>query len=112
MATEIQELPEQGEIVVATVTKVMDHGAYVTLDEYNNIQGFLHISEIAHHRVVSVKNHVKTGDEVQVKVLGIDEDKQKISLSIKATQQAPKPKATDKKDEIEELPDRPQFSRN
>ncbi|MSV33961.1 MAG: S1 RNA-binding domain-containing protein, partial [Nitrosarchaeum sp.] len=35
MSTEIQEMPEQGEIVLATITKVMDHGAYVTLDEYN-----------------------------------------------------------------------------
>jgi translation initiation factor 2 subunit 1 len=47
MTTEVQELPEVGEIVVATVTKIMDQGAYVSLDEYNNIQGFLHISEIA-----------------------------------------------------------------
>ena len=47
MSTEVQEMPEQGEIVLATVTKVMDHGAYVTLDEFGDIQGFLHISEIA-----------------------------------------------------------------
>ena len=47
MSVEIQEMPEQGEIILATITKVMDHGAYVTLDEYDEIQGFLHISEIA-----------------------------------------------------------------
>ena len=40
MSTEIQEMPERGEIVLATITKVMDHGAYVTLDEYDDIQGF------------------------------------------------------------------------
>ncbi len=39
MTTEVHELPEIGEIVVATITKITDHGAYATLDEYNNIQG-------------------------------------------------------------------------
>ena len=50
MSTEMQEFPDEGEIVVVTVTKIGDHGAYVGLDEYNSIQGFLHISEIAQIR--------------------------------------------------------------
>ena len=58
MSTEIQEIPEQGEIILATVTKVMDHGAYVTLDEYDDIQGFLHISEIAPGWIRSVNRFV------------------------------------------------------
>ena len=46
MTTETHELPEIGELVVATIAKVGDHGAYATLDEYSNVQGFLHVSEI------------------------------------------------------------------
>ena len=63
MATEVQEMPEQGEIVLATVTKVMDHGAYVSLDEYDGIQGFLHISEIAPGWIRSVNRFVKDGEK-------------------------------------------------
>ena len=63
MSTEIQEMPEQGEIILATVTKVMDHGAYVTLDEYEDIQGFLHISEIAPGWIRSVNRFVKDGEK-------------------------------------------------
>src|SRR3990170_89398 len=63
MTTEIQELPEVGEIVIATVSKVSDHGAYVTLDEYNNIQGFLHVSEIAPGWVRNISRYVKEGEK-------------------------------------------------
>jgi len=40
MTTEVHELPEVGEIVVATISKITAHGAYATLDEYNDIQDF------------------------------------------------------------------------
>ena len=63
MSTKIQEMPEQGEIILATVTKVMDHGAYVTLDEYDDIQGFLHISEIAPGWIRSISKFVKDGEK-------------------------------------------------
>ena len=56
-------MPEQGEIILATVTKVMDHGAYVTLDEYDDVQGFLHISEIAPGWIRSVNRFVKDGEK-------------------------------------------------
>ncbi len=81
MSTEIQEIPEQGEIILATVTKVMDHGAYVTLDEYDDIQGFLHISEIAPGWIRSVNRFVKNGEK---KVLLVKKVKSNdIDLSLK-----------------------------
>jgi translation initiation factor 2 subunit 1 len=63
MTTEVHELPEVGEIVVATIAKIGDHGAYATLDEYNGIQGFLHVSEIAHGWVRNVSKFVKEGEK-------------------------------------------------
>ena len=81
MSTETQEMPEQGEIILATVTKVMDHGAYVTLDEYDDVQGFLHISEIAPGWIRSVNRFVKDGEK---KVLLVKKVKARdIDLSLK-----------------------------
>ena len=83
MSTEIQELPETGEIVIATVSKVSDHGAYVTLDEYNNVQGFLHISEIAPGWVRNVGKYVKEGEKKVLLVKKVRSDRSEIDLSLK-----------------------------
>ncbi len=83
MSTETQELPEVGEIVIATIKKTGDHGAYVSLDEYDNIQGFLHISEIAPGWVRKVTRYVKEGDKKVLLVKKIQEDRAEIDLSLK-----------------------------
>ncbi|MCA9813166.1 MAG: translation initiation factor IF-2 subunit alpha [Nitrosarchaeum sp.] len=83
MSTEIQEMPEQGEIVLATITKIMDHGAYVTLDEYGAIQGFLHISEIAPGWIRSVNKFVKEGEKKVLLVKKVNPDRGDIDLSLK-----------------------------
>ena len=83
MSTEIQEMPEQGEIVLATVTKVMDHGAYVTLDEYDDIQGFLHISEIAPGWIRSVNRFVRAGEKKVLLVKKVNSQRGDIDLSLK-----------------------------
>lgn len=83
MSTEIQEMPEQGEIVLATVTKVMDHGAYVTLDEYEGIQGFLHISEIAPGWIRSINRFVKENEKKVLLVKKVNPSRGDIDLSLK-----------------------------
>ncbi len=83
MSTEIQEMPEQGEIVIATVTKIMDHGAYVSLDEYDGIQGFLHISEIAPGWIRSVNRFVKENEKKVLLVKKINPQRGDIDLSLK-----------------------------
>ena len=83
MSTEIQEMPEQGEIIIATITKVMDHGAYVTLDEYDGIQGFLHISEIAPGWIRSVNRFVRDGEKKVLLVKKINTQRGDIDLSLK-----------------------------
>ena len=83
MTTEIQELPEVGEIVITTITKVMDHGAYVTLDEYDNAQGFLHISEIAPGWVRTIGRYVKQGEKKVLLVKKVIRGRSEIDLSLK-----------------------------
>ena len=80
---EMQEMPEQGEIVLATISKVMDHGAYVTLDEYDDIQGFLHISEIAPGWIRSVNRFVKDGEKKVLLVKKVNPNRGDIDLSLK-----------------------------
>ena len=79
----MQELPEIGEIVIATITKISDHGAYVTLDEYNKIQGFLHVSEIAPGWVRKVHRYVKEGEKKVLLVKKVRTERKEIDLSLK-----------------------------
>ncbi|MFS0780363.1 S1 domain-containing post-transcriptional regulator GSP13 [Bacillus sp. 1P06AnD] len=78
---------EVGSVLTGTVKGIQPYGAFVALDE--NTQGLVHISEVTHGYVKDVNDHLKIGDEVQVKVLSVDEKAGKISLSIRATQEAP-----------------------
>ena len=83
MSSNVQELPEIGEIVIATITKISDHGAYVTLDEYNKIQGFLHVSEIAPGWVRKVHRYVKEGEKKVLLVKKVGAERREIDLSLK-----------------------------
>jgi translation initiation factor 2 alpha subunit (eIF-2alpha) len=54
-------LPEPGELVVSTVKKIAPYGAYVALDEFNDTEGLLHISEISSRWVKNIRDHVREG---------------------------------------------------
>ena len=71
-----------GRQVSGTITRVMDFGAFVELEP--GVEGLVHISELAHTRVRRVGDVVGEGQEVDVKVLEIDSERQRISLSLKA----------------------------
>ncbi|MCM2531200.1 S1 domain-containing post-transcriptional regulator GSP13 [Neobacillus pocheonensis] len=76
-----------GSILTGKVTGIQPYGAFVALDE--NTQGLVHISEVTHGYVKDINDHLKVGDEVQVKILSVDEGAGKIGLSIRATEEAP-----------------------
>ncbi|MGD7006595.1 S1 domain-containing post-transcriptional regulator GSP13 [Metabacillus sp. 84] len=78
---------EVGNVYTGKITGIQPYGAFVALD--GDTQGLVHISEVTHSFVKDINEHLKTGEEVQVKVLSIDEKAGKMSLSIRATQEAP-----------------------
>jgi len=80
------------DVVNGKVTKVADFGAFVALAP--GVEGLVHISELSYQRIPRVSSVVKEGDSLEVKILSIDEEKQKISLSHKACLQPPAPKET------------------
>ncbi len=73
--------PEVGLVCVGTVVKIVDFGAFVSFDKGK--EGLVHISEIAEERVKNVKDYLVEGEEVDIKVIGVD-DRGKIKLSMKA----------------------------
>ena len=70
-----------GAVMTGRVTSVREFGAFVDLGA--GVQGLLHVSEMAWSRVADASQVVKPGEEITVKVLRVDEDKQKISLGLK-----------------------------
>ena len=79
-----------GDVVTGKVTGIQPYGAFVALDEVT--QGLVHISEITYGYVRNVEDFFKIGDEIQVKILDIDERNEKISLSTRALQDPPQKK--------------------
>jgi translation initiation factor 2 subunit 1 len=82
MATEKQKWPEVGDLVMATVETVADYGAYVKLDEYG-MKGLLHISEISSSWIRNIRNFVREGQKVVLKVLRVNVEKGHIDLSLR-----------------------------
>jgi len=68
-------------VVPGKVTRVVDFGAFVELEP--GLEGLVHISELAPHRVKAASDVVKPGQDVQVRVLEIDKDARRMSLSIR-----------------------------
>ncbi len=75
--------PNPGELVVCTVTKVADFGAFVALDEYEQKEGLIHISEVASGWVKYIRDHVREGQKVVCKVLDVNPKRGHIDLSYK-----------------------------
>jgi len=80
----LRQIPEHyipGQIVRGKVTKVTNFGVFVELEK--DLEGLLHISELADHKVDNPEEVVKVGEEIEVKILRVDSEERKIGLSLK-----------------------------
>ncbi|SHO81705.1 SSU ribosomal protein S1p [hydrothermal vent metagenome] len=75
-----------GDVVTGTVSSTTDFGAFVKIDV---VEGLLHNQELSWDRSVNAKNSLKVGDEIEVKIINIDKDAEKISLSRKVLEPSP-----------------------
>ena len=80
---ENQDMPEVGELVLALVTSMSSHGAKVVLEEYNNMYGFLHVSEIATGWVKNISRFITVNQKVVLKVIRIDSARAEVDLSLR-----------------------------
>lgn len=78
---------KEGEIYLGSITKVAPFGVFVSTSE--GVEGLVHISEIAREKIADPGEIYKVGDEVKVKVLGIDHELNRVNLSIKQASSDP-----------------------
>jgi translation initiation factor 2 subunit 1 len=85
MASDLLENgPSEGELVVAVVREVKQNGAYVDLDEYEGIEGFIFIGEIASGWVKNIRAFVRPGQRLICKVMRTRKDNKSLELSLKS----------------------------
>ena len=82
--SQIDTLYKIGDMVKGTVMKLTSFGAFVELDQ--GIDGLIHISQLSDERVEKVKDILKVGDELEARVIKIDQEERRIGLSLKAGQ--------------------------
>jgi polyribonucleotide nucleotidyltransferase len=80
MVKDVTAVPELNKVYTGKVAKIVEFGAFVTI--LPNQDGLLHVSEIAHERVNKVEDYLKEGEEIEVKVLGIDRGRIKLSRKV------------------------------
>ncbi len=82
--------PERGEFVICTVRELENFGAFVTLEEYGDKEGLIHIAQVSSGWVKHLRDHVREGQKIVCKVLYVDDRRGHIDLSLKAVKDGQK----------------------
>ncbi|MFN3909748.1 MAG: S1 RNA-binding domain-containing protein [Candidatus Anstonellaceae archaeon] len=78
-----KKFPKLNELVLAQIKKIFNYGAFCTLKEYDNYEAFLHISEVAPRWIKNIHEFLHEGQQLVVKVINVDEEKDQIDVSLK-----------------------------
>ncbi|VKF20093.1 30S ribosomal protein S1 [Streptococcus pneumoniae] len=101
----VEQKLAKGDVVEGTVKRLTDFGAFVEV--LPGIDGLVHVSQISHKRIENPKEALKVGQEVQVKVLEVNADAERVSLSIKALEERPAEEEGQKEEKRAARPRRP-----
>ncbi|VKY40020.1 30S ribosomal protein S1 [Streptococcus pneumoniae] len=101
----VEQKLAKGDVVEGTVKRLTDFGAFVEV--LPGIDGLVHVSQISHKRIENPKEALKVGQEVQVKVLEVNADAERVSLSIKALEERPAQAEGQKEEKRAARPRRP-----
>ncbi len=93
-----------GDVVKGKVVNLLDFGGFVRLEE--GVEGLVHVSQVSNEHVEKPSDVLNIGDEVEVKILEIDQDQQRISLSMRALMEPKEPFKENKSFEKKERPKR------
>jgi len=81
-------MPEQDELVLAVIKKIMPYGAFCALEEYGNREAFVHISEVAPRWIKNIHEFLHEGQKVVAKIYQLVPEKNQIDLSLKRVSEA------------------------
>ena len=101
----VEQKLAKGDVVEGTVKRLTDFGAFVEV--LPGIDGLVHVSQISHKRIENPKEALKVGQEVQVKVLEVNADAERVSLSITALEERPAQEEGQKEEKRAARPRRP-----
>lgn len=79
----IVELPDENELVIVVIKKIMPYGAFCILPEYNNLEAFLHVSEVASRWIKNIHEFISEGQRHVMKVYRVDRTKGQVDVSLK-----------------------------
>lgn len=78
-----KDLPNPNDFVICTVKRILHHSVFVSLDEYENLEGLIHISEIAPGRIRNIRDFVRPDKTIVCKVLKVNKENKQVDLSLR-----------------------------